>query len=249
MSAGRQEERPRSSFDLGRRVVIDKPLRWTSFDVVNKFRYELSKALGVKRIKVGHAGTLDPLATGVVVVCTGKATKEIDEIQKGLKHYVTTLKLGETTPSFDLESEPDGVYPFEHITREMVEGALGAFVGEIDQVPPLFSAVNVGGTRAYKLARKGRETELEARRIYIEEIILTGFDLPSVTLEITCGKGTYIRALARDLGTALGSGAHLTSLRRTRVGDFTLTGAIQTEEIRSFIRKELEREGYPAIEQ
>ena len=244
MSPKPQQERPKSSFDLGRYVVIDKPLRWTSFDVVNKFRYVLSKALGVRRIKVGHAGTLDPLATGVVVVCTGKATKTIDEVQKGLKHYVTTLKLGETTPSFDLESEVDARYPWEHITREVVEEALKTFEGEIDQIPPLFSAININGTRAYKIARKGEEAELPAKSIYIESIELTAFEPPLLTLEITCGKGTYIRALARDLGEALGSGAHLTELRRTRVGDFTLDGAIAPEEIESYILSELEKEGY-----
>lgn len=244
MSQKPEQERPKSSFDLGRYVVIDKPLEWTSFDVVNKFRYQLSKALGVKIIKVGHAGTLDPLATGVVVVCTGKATKTIDEVQKGLKHYVTTIKLGETTPSFDLESETDATYPYEHITREMTEEALRSFEGEIDQVPPLFSAININGTRAYKLARKGEETELPSKRIFVQEIKLTAFEPPLLTLEVTCGKGTYIRALARDLGVALGSGAHLTALRRTSVGPFTLEGSIRHEEIEEYIRTELEKEGY-----
>ena len=244
MSPKSHEERPLSSFDLGRYVVIDKPLHWTSFDVVNKFRYVLSKALGVRRIKVGHAGTLDPLATGVVVVCTGKATKTIDEVQLGMKQYVTTLKFGETTPSFDLESEPDGTYPYAHITEESLKAVLNEFEGEILQVPPLFSAINVGGTRAYKLARKGVETELPPKKILVDRIRVVSFELPFVTLEITCGKGTYIRALARDIGRALGSGAHLTALRRTRVGDFTLEGAIAPQDAERFIIEELEKEGY-----
>ncbi len=244
MSNKPQADRPKSSFDLGRYVVIDKPPEWTSFDVVNKFRYVLSKALGVKRIKVGHAGTLDPLATGVVVVCTGRFTKTIDEVQKGLKHYVTTIKLGETTPSFDLESEVDATFPYDHITREMTEEALRKFEGEIDQVPPLFSAVNINGTRAYKLARRGEETELPAKKVFIREIKLTTFEPPMLTLEVTCGKGTYIRSLARDLGREFGSGAHLTALRRTSVGSFTLDDAIKPEEIEDFIKGELEKEGY-----
>lgn len=239
-----QEERPKSSFDLGRYVVVDKPLKWTSFDVVNKFRYLLSKALGVKRIKVGHAGTLDPLATGVVVICTGKATKTIDEVQRQKKHYRATIKLGETTPSFDLESEPDGFYPTEHITKEMVEETLRRFEGEVDQVPPLFSAVNVGGTRAYKLARKGEERELQPRKVFIERIELTRCELPEIDIEVTCSKGTYIRALARDIGKELGSGAHLTSLRRTKVGSFSMESAIKTDEMEDFIHSELAKEGY-----
>ena len=161
-----------------------------------------------------------------------------------MKHYVTTVKLGETTPSFDLESEVDGTFPYEHITREMTEEALRKFEGEIDQVPPLFSAVNINGTRAYKLARKGEETELPAKKVFIREIRLTSFEPPMLTLEVTCGKGTYIRSLARDLGRELGSGAHLVALRRTSVGPFTLDGAIKPEEIEDFIKSELEKEGY-----
>ena len=238
------KERPVSSFDQGRYVVIDKPLRWTSFDLVNKFRYALCRALGTRRIKVGHAGTLDPLATGVVVICTGKATKMADEIQKGLKHYVATVRFGATTPSFDLESEVDAEYSFEHITESKLTEVLETFLGETEQIPPLFSAINVDGTRAYKLARKGQETELPPRKIFIEDVKVTTFDPPLATIEVTCGKGTYIRALVRDVGRALNSGAHLTALRRTRVGDYGLSEAIRAEEIEDFIARELEKEGY-----
>ena len=176
------------------------------------------------KIKVGHAGTLDPLATGVLIICTGKATKQIEQLQAGVKEYVATLKLGATTPSFDLEKEIDATYPTEHITRESVEAALQTFVGEIMQVPPVFSAVKVDGKRAYDLARKGKDVELKAKPLRIDEIELLDCNLEAmeITIRVVCSKGTYIRALARDIGQALQSGAHLTALRRTRVGDFTI---------------------------
>lgn len=183
---------------------------------------------------MGHAGTLDPLATGVLIVCTGRATKRIDELQNGDKEYVATIRLGATTPSFDLETEVDAVYPWEHITRERVEEIIPTFIGKIMQVPPVFSAVKVDGKRAYNLARKGKEVELKAKPLYIKEMELLGMDMPEITLRIVCSKGTYIRALARDLGEALGSGAHLTGLRRTRVGNvrvedcLTIADAIET---------------------
>lgn len=227
-------------FSEGMFVVVDKPLEWTSFDIVNKFRYILCRKLGVKKIKVGHAGTLDPLATGVVVICTGKYTKRIEEVQLQEKVYTATIQLGATTPSFDLESEIDATYPTEHITKELVEEVLKQFVGEIDQVPPTFSAVKVDGKRAYEYARKGHDLELDAKRIKIHDIELLRYDLPSIEIKVTCGKGTYIRSLARDIGEALGSGGHLTALRREQVGEFTTEGAIGVEAFGDFIEKELE---------
>ena len=199
---------------------IDKPLQWTSFDVVNRVRSALCRRLGVKKLKVGHAGTLDPLATGVVLVCTGKATKQIDQLQAGVKEYVATLELGATTPSFDLEHSIDKRYPVEHITRALVDEVLARFVGPIWQVPPVYSAVKVDGKRAYEYARKAQEVELKPKLLVIDELEVLDFSLPILKLRIVCSKGTYIRALARDIGEALGSGAYLTELRRTRVGDY-----------------------------
>ena len=199
---------------------IDKPLQWTSFDVVNRVRSALCRRLGVKKLKVGHSGTLDPLATGVVLVCTGKATKQIDQLQAGVKEYVATLELGATTPSFDLEHSIDKRYPVEHITRALVDEVLARFVGPIWQVPPVYSAVKVDGKRAYEYARKAQEVELKPKLLVIDELEVLDFSLPILKLRIVCSKGTYIRALARDIGEALGSGAYLTELRRTRVGDY-----------------------------
>lgn len=206
-------------FITGEIIGIDKPLGWTSFDAVKRLRGAIQRRLHVKKFKVGHAGTLDPLATGVLVVCTGRATRRIEELQSGDKEYVATIRLGATTPSFDLETEIDATYPYTHITREMAEGVLPSFTGKIMQVPPVFSAVKIDGKRAYNLARKGKEVSLKAKPLEIREMELLDFSLPEITLRIVCSKGTYIRALARDLGTALGSGAHLTALRRTRVGN------------------------------
>ncbi len=222
-------------FIEGEVLYFNKPLRWTSFDLVNKFRYKLTRKLKVKKIKVGHAGTLDPLATGVMIVCTGKATKRIDEFQYKTKEYVATLKLGETTPSFDLEKEIDAVYPTEHITREMVEDVLRSFVGTIQQTPPVFSACKVDGKRAYELARKGEEVELKAKTLVIDEMELLECALPVIKIRVVCSKGTYIRALARDIGTALRSGAHLVALERTRIGDVTLDKCMPPEEIDAFL--------------
>lgn len=245
-------------FQAGEILYIDKPYRWTSFDVVNKVRWLLCKRLGTKKLKVGHAGTLDPLATGVMIVCTGRATKRIDELQAHTKEYVATLRLGATTPSFDLEHPIDAYYPTGHITRELIETTLQQFLGRIEQIPPAYSAVKVDGKRAYDLARKEKDVELKPKILVIDEIELLDYRLtpegspsvlpveeeslprtgmrrkafltspaapddsiayPSITLRIVCSKGTYIRALARDIGQALGSGAHLTALRRTRIGD------------------------------
>ena len=229
-------------FIAGEVLFFNKPLTWTSFDLVNKFRYKLSRKLKVKKIKVGHAGTLDPLATGVMIVCTGKATKRIDEFQFQTKEYIATLKLGETTPSFDLEKEVDAVYPTEHITRELVEGVLKQFIGTIEQVPPVFSACKIEGKRAYELARNGEEVPLKAKTLVIDEIELLACELPVVKIRVVCSKGTYIRALARDIGVALHSGAHLVALERTRVGDVTLDQCMNPEDIDAFLDREIPAE-------
>lgn len=221
----------------GEILYFDKPLEWTSFDLVNKVRYMIKRKLGVKKFKIGHAGTLDPLATGVLVVCTGKATKRIEELQYQTKEYVATLRLGATTPSFDLEQEIDAEYPTEHITREMVEDTLKTFLGEIQQIPPVYSAVKVNGKRAYDYARKGNEVELKPKLLVIDEIELLDCQLPYITIRVVCSKGTYIRALARDIGIALKSGAHLTSLRRTRVGDITVENCISLEEFQNMVNE------------
>lgn len=207
------------NFVDGEVLCIDKPLGWTSFDAVKRLRGAVMRRMGVRKFKVGHAGTLDPLATGVMIVCTGKATKRIEELQAGVKEYVATMALGATTPSFDLETDIDATYPIEHIDRKMVEDVLTRFTGRIEQVPPAYSACKVDGKRAYTMARKGKEVELKAKVLVIDEIELLDFKSEEITVRVVCSKGTYIRALARDIGLALGSGAHLTALRRTRVGD------------------------------
>ncbi|MBQ1972745.1 MAG: tRNA pseudouridine(55) synthase TruB [Paraprevotella sp.] len=218
------------NFISGEVLCFDKPYEWTSFALVAKVRYALCRKLGIKKLKVGHAGTLDPLATGVLVICTGRATKRIDELQAHTKEYVATLKLGETTPSFDLEKPVDAVYPTEHITREKVEEVLKTFVGRIEQVPPAFSACKVNGDRAYDLARKGKDVELKPKVLVIDELELLRCDLPEIEIRVVCSKGTYIRALARDIGQALDSGAHLTALRRTRVGDVRVESCLTLDE-------------------
>ena len=206
-------------FISGEIIAVDKPYGWTSFDAVKRLRGAIQKRLRVKKFKVGHAGTLDPLATGVLIVCTGRATKKIEEIQSGEKEYIATVKLGATTPSFDLETEIDSLYSWEHIDETAAKDALDSFKGIIMQVPPLFSAVKVDGKRAYKYARKGHDMELKAKPVKIREIEFLGLNGQELSFRVVCGKGTYIRALARDLGLKLGSGAHLISLRRTRIGD------------------------------
>lgn len=209
-------------FKSGTILSFDKPLEWTSFGLVNKVRYLLCKHIGEKKLKVGHAGTLDPLATGVLIICTGKATKQIDTLQAKTKEYIATLQLGATTPSFDLETEVDATFPTAHITREKIEEALTRFIGRIEQVPPSYSACKVDGKRAYDLARQGKEVELKAKVLVIDEIELQDFNPAAMqaTIRVVCSKGTYIRALARDIGLALNSGAHLTALRRTRIGNY-----------------------------
>lgn len=221
----------------GATIALDKPLTWSSFSLVNKFRYEACRFLGIRKLKVGHAGTLDPLATGVMILCTGKHTKQISQLQEGRKEYIADIRLGQTTPTYDMESEPDAFFPTDHITRELVLERLQGFVGIIEQVPPAFSAVKVDGKRAYDLARKGRDFELKAKTLVIDEIELLDYTLPDIQIRVVCGKGTYIRALARDIGLALGSGGHLTALRRTRVGEFTLADCYRVEDIRSFLHQ------------
>ena len=222
-------------FTAGEILPLYKPYGWTSFQIVSKVRYILSRHCGVKRMKVGHAGTLDPLATGVLLLCTGKATKRIEELQSHTKEYVADLQLGATTPSFDLEHPINATYPYEHITREMVEATLKEFVGTIAQRPPLFSACKVDGKRAYKLARDGSDIDLAPKQIQIDEIELLDYSLPKITIRVVCGKGTYIRSLARDIGEALQSGAHLTRLERTRIGDTRIEQCIHPEEFQDWI--------------
>lgn len=206
----------------GEIFCVDKPLGWTSFDVVKRVRHVLSRRMGVKKLKVGHAGTLDPLATGVMILATGRCTKRIEELQSHTKEYVATLRLGATTPSFDLETEIDCERPWEHISLADVEAVLPMFVGRISQVPPAYSACKVDGKRAYKMARKGKEVSIRPKELLIESIELLPSELPEVAIRVVCGKGTYIRALARDIGERLGCGAHLTALRRTKVGDIAV---------------------------
>ena len=231
-------------FVKGEIFTIDKPYGWTSFAVVGKLRYHISRRTGIKKIKVGHAGTLDPLASGVLVICTGKATKRIEELQAGVKEYVAEIKLGATTPSFDLETEEDATYPWEHITREQVEQVLSTqFVGSISQVPPAYSACKINGKRAYKMARKGDEVELKAKTLVVNEIEVLEMEGQRLVIRVVCGKGTYIRALARDIGLALGSGAHLTGLRRTQVGEVRVEKCLSVDEAVDLINTvELETE-------
>ena len=217
------------AFLEGAVLYIDKPLTWTSFDVVNKIRGSLRYHFGIKKIKVGHAGTLDPLATGLVIICTGKATKQIMQFQDMDKAYTAEVRLGATTPSFDVETEVDKNYPWEHISQEQIEKALLEFQGEQEQMPPLFSAKSVDGKRAYVMARKGKTVELKTQLINISHLELLSVKLPELTLMVECSKGTYIRSLARDLGEKLNSGAHLTGLRRTRIGPYELDRAISLE--------------------
>lgn len=224
------------NFVDGEILYIDKPLEWTSFDAVKRVRGALLRRTGLKKLKVGHAGTLDPLATGVMIVCTGRSTKRIEELQAGTKEYIATIALGATTPSYDLETEIDAYYPTEHINRESVEQALSKFIGEIEQIPPTYSACKVDGKRAYKAARKGQEVELKPKKLVIDEIELLEYDQKEVKIRVVCSKGTYIRALARDLGEALSSGAHLSGLRRTRVGDAKIEDCLSVDQAVELIR-------------
>jgi len=226
------------NFVEGEVLHVAKPLTWTSFNLVSKVRWKLQKTLKMKKLKVGHAGTLDPLATGVMIICTGKSTKLIESFQYQTKEYIATLELGATTPSFDLELPVDATFPTEHIARALVDEVIPRFLGEIWQVPPAYSAVKVDGKRAYDYAREGQEVELKPKLLVIDEIEILDFALPMLKIRVVCSKGTYIRALARDIGLALGSGAHLTALERTRIGDIRLEDCWQIDDLVEFLDKE-----------
>ena len=206
----------------GQVLLIDKPLSWTSFQVVNKIRWEIRQRFGIKKIKVGHAGTLDPLATGLLIICTGNQTKQIHRYQSQKKEYTGVFTLGATTPSYDLETDIDGVFPTAHISEELLHKTVHQFIGDIEQKPPIFSAIKKEGKRLYELARKGEITEIKARIVTISEFEITKINLPQVEFRVVCSKGTYIRSLAYDFGLALASGAHLSALRRTKIGDFSV---------------------------
>lgn len=225
------------NFLAGETILVDKPYGWTSFDVVKRIRGVMLRRMGVKKMKVGHAGTLDPLATGVMIIVSGKSTKLIEQLQSGVKEYIATIALGATTPSYDLETEIDARYPTAHITRELVGEVLAKFTGRIEQVPPAFSACKIDGKRAYKMARKGDAVELKPKILVIDEIELLEYSPESITIRVVCSKGTYIRALARDIGAALGSGGHLTALRRTRVGDVTIDRCLSLDDAVSMLRE------------
>jgi len=228
-------------FHEGKLLLLDKPLGWTSFDLVNKVRGIIERHHKLKRlsIKVGHAGTLDPLATGLMLVCTGRMTKKIDTYQGMPKEYTGTFTLGATTPSFDLEKEVDKTFPVSHITEEEIRNAAKNFIGVHDQEPPIFSAKKVDGERAYELARRGEQVKMKTSSIEITEFEITGIRLPEVDFRVTCTKGTYIRSLARDFGTALKSGAYLSSLRRTKIGDYAIGDALSIEEFSNSLKQEL----------
>ena len=228
-------------FQNGTFIYINKPYRMSSFGALAHIRYLVSKRLHVKRVKMGHAGTLDPLATGVLILCTGKATKQIEALQSHTKEYTATLQLGATTPSYDMEHPVDQTYPSSHITRERIEGILPRFVGDIMQEPPLFSACMVAGDRAYELARRGENVRLAAKPVRVDDIELTAFDPEAMqmSIRVVCGKGTYIRSLARDIGEALGSGAYLTALCRTRVGDVRIEDCLTFEEFPAWLDKNI----------
>lgn len=219
-------------FKNGQVILIDKPLNWTSFQVVNKLRWHIKKRFSIKKIKVGHAGTLDPLATGLLIICAGKETKNINEYQGLIKEYTGTITLGATTPSYDLETEVDETYPTDHITSALIKETTKQFIGEIDQKPPIFSAIKKDGKRLYELARKGETTEIKSRKVTISEFEIKKIDFPKVDFRVVCTKGTYIRSLANDFGKALNSGGHLSALRRTKIGEYSVENA---HNIESFI--------------
>lgn len=228
------------NFTQGEFIYINKPYRMTSFGALAFVRTRVSRKVGVKRVKIGHAGTLDPLATGVLILCTGKKTKEIERLQLHDKEYTATLQLGATTPSYDMEHEVDATYPTEHITRELIEQTLKQFVGDIQQVPPEYSACKIGGDRAYELMRKGKEVELKAKTVRVDEIELTDFnpETMQMSIRVVCGKGTYIRSLARDIGRALKSGAYLTALCRTRLGGVRIEECITIDEFPQWLEQQ-----------
>lgn len=209
-------------FKNGQILLFDKPLEWTSFQLVNKVRWLIRSHCGIKKIKVGHAGTLDPLATGLLIICTGKFTKRIHELQGQEKEYTGTFNLGATTPSYDLETEVDNTFPIDHLNEEVLNNAVPQFLGEIEQYPPVFSALKKDGKRLYEYARKGEEVKIDSRKVSISSFTLTRINLPEVDFQVRCSKGTYIRSLAHDFGKAVESGGHLSALRRTKIGDFNV---------------------------
>jgi tRNA pseudouridine55 synthase len=221
-------------FEEGEVILINKGLNWTSYDVVRKVQNEICRRYKIKKLKIGHAGTLDPLASGLLILCTGRKTKQITGFQDLEKEYVATIKLGQSTPSYDLETEVDQEYPVEHITNEMIYDALKRFTGDLDQFPPRFSAKWVDGKRAYEFARKGKDPELKASRVNISELSLVMIKMPVLEIRVRCSKGTYIRSLAHDFGKALNSGAHLVALERTAIGSFRVAEALTVED---FIKK------------
>jgi tRNA pseudouridine55 synthase len=224
-------------FEEGQVLLFNKPLYWTSFDLVNKIRNIIRSTLKIKKIKVGHAGTLDPLASGLMIVCTGRATKKINEFQDLDKEYTGTFHLGATTPSFDLETETDNHYPVDHITEEFVREKLAGFIGEQKQLPPMYSAKFIDGKRAYEFARQGIQKELEPVTVHFREIELLSYNIPEIKIRIVCSKGTYIRSFARDLGKALNSGSYLSALERTAIGSFRVTDAFDLEKFNEFVKQ------------
>ncbi len=236
-----RNQAPPSGYDFqaGAALLVDKPKGWTSFDVVNKLRYQLKHSLNVKKIKVGHAGTLDPMATGLLIVCTGKFTKRIEEYQNLPKVYTGTIALGGTTPSYDMETEVDQTFPTDHIDAELIEQARQQFLGDIDQIPPMFSAIKVGGQPLYKKARKGIKVEIKARAIHIYSIDWQGVHVPNLDFEMKCSKGTYVRSFAHDFGKAVRSGAYLSKLCRTQIGEHSLENAWDLPELVAYINEEV----------
>ena len=220
----------KEDFLEGQVLLIDKPLGWSSFQAVNSLKWKIRKKFQLKKIKIGHAGTLDPLATGLLLICTGKATKTINELQGQEKEYTGTITLGGTTPSYDLETEINENFPIDHITNELIHSTTSQFIGDIEQIPPVFSALKKDGKRLYEYAREGKEVEIKKRKVTITEFEITSISLPMVQFRVVCSKGTYIRSLAHDFGKALQSGAHLSSLKRTKIGDYNVNKAITPEE-------------------
>jgi len=234
------EKLTKEQFQEGQILLIDKPLTWSSFQAVNKIKYTLIKNLDLpKKFKIGHAGTLDPLASGLLIICTGKFTKRIQELQGQIKEYTGTITVGATTPSYDLETEINETFPTEHITKELIEKARQQFVGEIDQFPPIFSAIKKDGKRLYEHARAGEEVEIQSRKIEINKFEITRIALPEIDFRVVCSKGTYIRSLAYDFGKALQSGGHLTALRRTKIGHFSVENAIEPLDFEKIYKSEL----------
>ena len=224
----------------GQILLIDKPLHWTSFQAVNKLRWLIKKTFKIKKIKVGHAGTLDPLATGLLIICTGKFTKKIEELQGQIKEYTGTITLGATTPSYDLETEVDQTFDTDHITEQAILNTTKQFIGEIEQYPPVFSALKKDGKRLYEYAREGKAVEIKPRTIEIKEFEITKVNLPDVEFRVVCSKGTYIRSLAHDFGRALDSGGHLTELRRTKIGDYDVADGLSIETFENQLKEKVE---------